>query len=85
MRAVRFARMDRTAAGIGGTKGNGGNQAQPARTQAEAAVKDREQPGYCKKERAEIIRLMKSSGELENVQLLEMIRSIDKLAGMESA
>lgn len=38
-----------------------------------------------KKERAEIIRLMKSSGELENVQLLEMIRSIDKLAGMESA
>ncbi|MDE7310917.1 MAG: hypothetical protein K2N87_04730 [Eubacterium sp.] len=38
-----------------------------------------------KKERGEIDRLMKSSGEGENVQLLDLIRSIDKLAGMESA
>lgn len=38
-----------------------------------------------KKERAEIDRLMKSSKDAENVQLLDMIRSIDKLAGMESA
>ncbi len=38
-----------------------------------------------KKERTEIIRLMKSTGETQNVQLLEMLRSMDKLAGMESA
>ena len=37
-----------------------------------------------KKERAEIIRMVKSSGQTGNVQVLEMIRSIDKLAGMES-
>lgn len=36
-----------------------------------------------KKERAEIIRMVKNSGETGNIQVLQMIRNIDQLSGME--
>ena len=36
-----------------------------------------------KKERREIVRQIKANGETANVQLLDMIRTIDRLSGME--
>lgn len=36
-----------------------------------------------KKERTEIVRMVKNSGETGNIQVLQMIRSIDQLSGME--
>lgn len=37
-----------------------------------------------KKERAEIVRMVKNTGQTGNIQILQMIRSIDQLSGMES-